>query len=80
MIINSLDSCESKCNKRHLLSLSFSLFLELLCFLIVIVTDGVVRVLTFGTKKDIGWPSSLISAINFLRFANDVRLVRSSTC
>ena len=41
---------------------------------------GIVRVVTLGVRKDMGWLSSFISAINFLhksilRFANVDRLV-----
>ena len=46
---------------------------------------GIVHVVTCGAWKNMGLLSSLISVINFLhksilRFANVVRLVRSSAC
>ena len=46
---------------------------------------GIFLVVTLGARKDMGWLSSLISAMSFLhksilRFANVDRLVRSSAC
>ena len=67
----------------------FALFVLFIVVVVLVFPDlnwyGIDLVITCGAKKDMGWLSFLISAINFfhmniLRSANDVKFAWSRAC